>query len=126
MLKPLFVAFASILFCNLPTSHAEVVINVNATDLSAVKVSTTTAFADAIYTASSADGVTLKDFFNGNTTAINQSIGSTISAYDSSDASSEWPLIEFGQDLSRVVSLSTTSRFLMGQSICSPFQIGAH
>lgn len=86
MTRSLILTFVILFSVHVSKANADIVINVDTSDLSAVTFTTTAAFASDSFLASSNDGIVLSDFFEGNTATVSQDIGSTISAFDSPDA----------------------------------------
>jgi hypothetical protein len=63
--------------------QAEIIVNVDMSDLNAVTFTTTEAFAEGSFSGSTENGFTLKDFFAGNSTSVlGVDVGSTLSVFD--------------------------------------------
>lgn len=81
-------AFSTILFSD--QSKADIVINVDISDLSSVTFITTEAFAAGSFEGLGLNGITLRDFFTGNTSVVSGGlVDGEISVFDSADGSQE-------------------------------------
>jgi hypothetical protein len=89
-----FVLLLPLLFVSLHASDvlADIIVEVDTSDLSAVTFTTTEAFAESSFQADSGNGITLKDFFVGNLTTVTATSSGDISVFDAADGSSRRPL----------------------------------
>lgn len=86
----LFSTLFSLLFTILiaADSRAEIIVDVDVSDLSSVTFTTTDGFAEGTFDGLAGNGVTLADFFVGNSTTVRgQEIGSTLSVFNANDGS---------------------------------------
>lgn len=91
MLKQFSLQFATLSLFTLLLSanvNADIILTVDISDPSAVIFTTTDAFADGNFDGLSVNGITLKDFFDGNTFQLpGQTVGGSIAAISSADGS---------------------------------------